>query len=83
MLFEELLEEAITEFGGKGLAMEMDMDQADLTRFRQNSKGITIPKIDKLLRLCGYVICKADDRDRLLDVVFTMTDIAREQKRKK
>jgi len=81
MLIEELLEEAINEFGGKGLAAEMDIDQAEITRFRTNAKGMTMPKINKLLKLCGYTITKTDDREKLLDVVFTMVDLARERRK--
>ena len=77
----ELLEEAISIHSGKGLAMEMDINPSEITRFRTNAVGMTIPKINKLLEICGCTITKKDDRNELINALLTMTDLVKESRK--
>jgi hypothetical protein len=80
MRIEDILEEAITQHGGSGLAAEMGVSPSDITRFRSQTFGFTISKINKLLDVCGCTITRKDDREKLIEVLMTVTDLYREKK---
>ncbi|MFH0960032.1 MAG: hypothetical protein V1897_15170 [Pseudomonadota bacterium] len=81
MLFDELLEEAINQKGGKGLASEMGCSPSDITKFRSNQTGLTLPKINQLLEICGYTLSRKDERDKLIDMFMTVTDLYKAERK--
>lgn len=81
MLFDELLEEAINKMGGKGLALEMGCSPSDITKFRSNQAGLTLPKINQLLKISGYTIAKKEERDKLIDMFMTVTDLYKAERK--
>lgn len=68
----------IDKVGLTTLANELDMDKAALSRFRSGENGITLEKLDKLLKYADVVLIHRSRYRRLVDTIITLSELTKE-----
>jgi len=76
MMIENLLEEAVYRAGGcKQLAAEMNISPSEITRFRNGDTGMTIEKLNRLIKVSGLTLIKEKELLDYETTIFTMTNL--------
>ena len=78
MLLSEVVTELVSRHGLTVLANELNIDKADLSRFKNGERGIVIDKIDQLLKYGDVVLISEDRYRRLVDTIITMGELTKE-----
>ena len=74
----DVVAELVAKHGLTALANELDIDKADLSRFKNGEKGIVIEKMDQLLKYGDMVLIPESRYRRLVDTIITLSELAKE-----
>jgi hypothetical protein len=76
MKFEQVIEEAVISCGSaSNLALELETTDQEITRMRKPGAKVSVPFINKLLKLSELCITSTHERDNLISAALTFTEL--------
>lgn len=80
-MFHLILDKALEKAGtSKALAIELDVNPPDISKFRSGDVGMKIDKLERLLELSGLDLIPADERKNLINAAMTFADLYKNKK---
>lgn len=74
MDFTELTHELLDYHGSKSIASDTGIDQSTLSRFKNAQVGLTLPQLDKIIKLSDSVLIR---RQEYKDMVVSLKTMSR------
>lgn len=81
--FSDFLNSEVGKRGLGTLADQIKVDSAVLSKYRSGQGAMMLYAIDNLFELAGVVIISKEDLRKLEDTLETMSDLWKEERRKK
>lgn len=70
--FSDIIYEMCNSYGLKALAEEIGSDESELSRFKNGSAGLTLPKLERLFKTGELIIIPKKEFKRSISVGLTM-----------
>lgn len=74
----DVVTELVAKHGLTALANELDIDKAELSRFKNGERGIGLEKMDQILKYGDMVLIPEARYRRLVETIITLSELAKE-----